>query len=229
MEIAFIADIHSNMEALKAVLAEIGAKKMQKVYCLGDLVGYGPDPNRVVEAIKSRNIPCIMGNHDWAVMTGETKWFNQYAAEAINWNRKKTSEANRAFLASLKETLVLKKGGKRILLVHGSPKRPLFDYVYPERSKRELESFFAEEEVDIICVGHSHVPFVYEKDGKVFINAGSVGQPRDGDKRASYAVLDTKTWKAEICRVAYDSTPTKEKIFKAGLPKFLGERLALGL
>jgi len=224
MKLVFISDIHSNLEALKAVLKEIEKISPREVYCIGDLCGYGANPKEVIEAIRSLNIPCLMGNHDFAVATGDTSWFNPYAAEAIEWTRKQLNEEELSFLSNLKLRMLITVSGIKVLMVHGSPKDYLYDYLYEpdEETVRELES-------DLLVVGHTHIPFIKKFGEKLVLNAGSVGQPRDRDPRASFVVFDTDIREAEIVRVEYDIGTAAKKIMDAGLPRVLAERLYEGV
>ncbi len=221
MKIAFISDIHSNLIALEEVLSSIG--KIRTI-CLGDLVGYNPFPNEVVEIIKERKITCIMGNHDYAVLTGDVAWFNPIAAKAILWTRKILKKENFEFLGKLKTSFI--EDG--IYCVHGSPLNPLEEYVFPDYPTTLLKEFLRIAKTKIIAIGHTHMPFVrYLEDGIIF-NAGSVGQPRDGDPRACYAVFDTKNENVEIVRVEYNIDKVAKEIVKAGLPRELALRLYKG-
>lgn len=224
MNLVFISDIHSNLEALKAVLKEVEKIVPREVYCIGDLCGYGADPVEVIKTVRSLNIPCLMGNHDFAVATGDVSWFNPYAAEAIEWSRKQLSEEELSFLSNLKLRMLVSVSGIKVLMVHGSPKDYLYDYLY-EPEEETVEGL----ECDILVVGHTHIPFVEHVGEKIVLNAGSVGQPRDGDPRASFVTFDTETKKAEIVRVGYDIGKAAKKIIDAGLPRILAERLYAGV
>ena len=225
MKIAIMSDIHSNLEALESVLADI---KADEIYCLGDLVGYGPNPNEVVEVIRKENIPCIIGNHDHSTITGDTYYYSPFAAKTIEWTRKEISEENLDFLKKLKTKKIIDVDEKKIELVHGSPKDPIWDYVLPDYPKLKLVDFLKEDRVDSIFVGHSHIPFIFENENRFFVNVGSVGQPRDHNPHAAYAILDVEQWNVEIRRVDYDIKTAVDKIFKSELPNFLGERLLTG-
>jgi len=237
MLIAFIADIHSNLEALKAVLDKINSLKIKQIYCLGDIVGYGASPRECIETVRKvirkqrlgsiirKSKPCcLMGNHDWAVINEETSWFNPFAAASIWWTIEQLEKKDIDYLKKLKERHVLKIKKRRILLVHGSPSDPIHEYIYEiDVNEKFLEDY------DAVVMGHTHVPFVKEIGNRLAINCGAVGQPRDRDNRASFVVLDTKNFKAKIVRVEYDVKSTAEKIIKAGLPEFLAQRLFLGI
>jgi len=222
MKIVFISDIHSNLEALQAVMEEIKKISPREVFCLGDLCGYGADPTAVINSLKS--MPCLMGNHDFATVVGDTSWFNPYAAEAIEWTRSRLSSEELTFLSNLKHRFLIKSYGLKIYMVHGSPEDPLYGYVYEEDADvvKNLDC-------DVLVLGHTHIPFVKKVGEKLVINAGSVGQPRDRDPRSSFAVLETESIKPEIVRVEYDVATAARKIVEAGLPKILAERLHEGM
>jgi len=220
--LALISDIHGNLPALKIVLEQI--EDADFILCAGDLVGYNPWPNEVIWEIRRRNIPCIRGNHDRAVILDDYSYFNPYAAAAARWTRERLSSENMKYLISLKDSMVLDYEGFRIAMHHGAP----FDedyYVYPEEANEKLLDY---DNADILILGHTHVPFVKVFGKRMIINPGSVGQPRDGDPRAAYAILDLKKRRYEIRRVDYPIEEVYDKIVEENLPIFLGERLFLG-
>ena len=220
MKVAVLADIHANLPALEKVLEEI--KGMPK-FCCGDLVGYNPFPNEVIDLVKKENIASILGNHDYAVLTGDTSWFNPAAARAIEWTIRELTSDNLDFLKNLAQTY-----DNEFYMIHGSPKNPLDEYIHPEEPDYVFEDFFNYTKSDIIVLGHTHVPFVKRIDEKLVFNPGSVGQPRDLDNRASYAILDTKTKEVQIKRADYDIEKTADVIVKKGLPERLARRLFSG-
>lgn len=221
MKIAVIADIHSNIYALEEVLREI---KAGEIFCCGDLVGYNPFPNEVVELIKKENIISILGNHDHAVLTGDTSWFNPIAAKAIQWTREELREENKEFL----KRLPTMHEHESFYMVHGSPKNPLEGYVYPDHPDYVFKDFFNHTRKEVIILGHTHVPFVKRIDNRLIFNPGGAGQPRDMDPRASYAMFDTKTKEVEIKRVEYDVEKVAKEILEKGLPEQLAFRLFQG-
>ncbi len=229
MKIAFISDIHSNLEALKAVLDKINSLGIKQIYCLGDLIGYGANPTECLKIIKKIKIPCLCGNHEWAVVNRDLSWFNPVAAQALKWTSDKLDDKELSYIKTFREKMFIKKDLK-ILLVHGSPKTPLREYVYANDVN---ENFIKNLDCDVLIMGHTHVPFVKKLvisgNSKLVINCGSVGQPRDSDNRASFALLDTAIMKTEIIRVEYDIRAAAEKIIKVGLPEFLAYRLYLGV
>ncbi len=221
MKVAVLADIHANLPALEKVLEEI--EGMPK-FCCGDLVGYNPFPNEVIDLVKKENIVSILGNHDHAVLTEDTSWFNRIAASAIEWTVKELTAENLEFLKTLAQS-----HDNEFYMIHGSPKNPLEEYIPPEAPEYVFRDLFNYTKSDIIILGHTHVPFVKRIDEKLIFNPGSVGQPRDFDSRASYAILDTETKELEIKRVDYDIERTAERIVKEGLPGRLAWRLFSGM
>ncbi len=225
MRLLIISDIHSNLPALDAVLIK---EKFDKILCAGDIVGYGPHPNEVVETLKSLNAVCVMGDHEYAVLTGRTERFNPYAAWAASWTAKALKEENRNWLKlPTIQRIVIE--GTSIAVFHGSPFDPLWEYVFPSTSPKYLRSIIKEAKADIVILGHTHIPFTFSWRGKWIINPGSVGQPRDGDPRASYAVLELPEMKIKLKRVDYDIDRVRKDMEREGFPDFLWRRLYEGL
>lgn len=240
MRFAVLSDIHGNLAALTAVLADIDAKKIRNIFFSGDIVGYGPDPNACVSMVRERCKLAVTGNHDQA-LTGQTPFdtFNDLARTAIIWSRGMVSEEHIRYLESLPLTKELR--GFDALFVHGTPKDPsAWHYLY---SMEDILVNFDHFSGKVCFVGHSHVPFIAEKDknanvqlfresakirkgGRYIVNSGSVGQPRDGDPRACYIAIDGN--RIDVVRVEYDIELTQKKIYEAGLPRKLGERLSRG-
>ena len=247
MRALVISDIHSNIEALDAVLAHArGSGDFDAVWCTGDIVGYGPDPGAVIDALQRIGAVCVAGNHDLAAIgTMGTDEFNRVAAEAAEWTARTLTPAHRAMLGAL--PLVQTVGD--VTFVHGSLRLPEWEYLLdPEQALAQFEL----QATPYSMVGHSHLQFWFEEsegrppmllepeDGetlqldktRVILNAGSVGQPRDRDPRAGYMLYDDAaaaagpvvTWH----RVAYDAETTRRKIIEAGLPRMLGDRLLEG-
>ena len=226
-ELAFISDVHSNLEALEAVLDEIGDGE---TYCLGDIVGYGASPNEVIALLKGRGVACILGNHDSAVLSGRTSDFNGRAAQAVAWTIRTLGAEEREYLAGLPLSRTVPFEGRRVYMTHGSPDDNLGEYVYPA-THSDLFGFYLQRlGVQVIALGHTHVPFIWaDREGTVF-NPGSVGQPRNGDRRTSYTLL--KVNEAGIAvehrSVEYDVERSARKIVEVGLPDSLARRLFAG-
>jgi putative phosphoesterase len=225
--VLFISDVHSNIEALEAVL---NGNREMKVYCLGDVVGYGASPNEVVDILQEREATMVLGNHDVAALTANAIGFNSRAAIAAIWNSRQLSDENRHFLAGLPRERTVMIAGQKVYMTHGSPDDNLWEYVF-QATHSDLFGFYLEKlSVDVIALGHTHVPFVWsEREGTVF-NPGSVGQPREGDPRASYAILTVKDGKVRVenRRKEYDIEASAKKIIDADLPESLAKRLFIG-
>ncbi len=220
--IGVIADIHGNLPALKSVLEYMG--DVDLIICAGDLVGYNPYPNEVIQEIKMRKIKCIRGNHDRAVIYNRYDDFNPYAEFAARWTRKNLTGANMNFLISLEDSMIIEYQNWCIAVHHGAPFDEDF-YIFPEDVSEDLLKY---DNADILILGHTHVPFIKKYEERVIINPGSVGQPRDGDPRASYALIDLENKLYEIKRVDYDIDLVYREIKKNNLPFILGERLYYG-
>lgn len=241
MRVLVLSDIHANFTALDAVLASAG--DFDAAWCLGDLVGYGPDPNECIERIRCLpNLLCVKGNHDAAV-TGQSKvdFFNDDAGSAILITRKLITPANMKYLEGLSEI----ESNEVATLVHGSPRHPIWEYILDlQTAQMNFHNFTT----PIALVGHTHLPLafsmngsmehthrqllkpdmLYPVKGKSILNPGSVGQPRDYDPRASFAILVPETLNWEIHRVSYDIPSVQQRILKAGLPEKHALRLTDG-
>jgi len=226
MKIALISDIHSNLDALQVALQEISGRGINEVYCLGDIVGYGADPNPCVELIRKVAVRCISGNHDSAVVgLTATQYFNSYAQAAIRWTAAHLSDNNRKFLLDLPYSF----SAHGIFCVHSTPTNPeRWNYIF---SKEEAARYFPAFEEPVCFIGHSHIPAEFQSpDGKQrIINIGSIGQPRDRDPRLSFVIFDSKDGEVERVRLEYDIGSAAAKIRDAGLPGFLAERLTWGI
>jgi predicted phosphodiesterase len=241
MRYAIISDIHANLEALTAVLTDINCDKIDKTICVGDIIGYGADPNDCVKKVKECNMQCVLGNHEAGCLgTFGLDRFTPLAREAVIWTKRNLSAESTAYIKTLE--IVLYESD--FAIAHGTLDNPRqFDYM---AGVEEARSSFVMMDSRILFVGHSHVPgiFEYAKDNieyfykeemrlsdsvKYIVNAGSVGQPRDGDNRASYAVYDDEKNRLWIKRVKYDIKKAADKILKAELPPFLASRLEKGL
>lgn len=227
MKLGLISDIHSNLVALEEVLARL--KDVDRIFCAGDIVGYNPWPNEVIELIREDDrIVSVMGNHDLAVLTGDVSFFNPIAARAVLWTRERLTRDNIEFLRNLPKKLELELEGMRIFLCHGSPADPIDEYVFPNVSDSRLRFLISLANSDILVMGHTHVPMLRFIDERLVLNPGSVGQPRDFDPRASFAVLELPEMSVDIIRVEYDVQKVSEKILEEGLPIELAERLCYG-
>jgi putative phosphoesterase len=233
--VAFITDIHGNRPALEAVLADIDGHGIETVYCLGDLIGYGSDPNGVIDLIRVRGIPTIVGNYDDGVAwdRGECGCFYRTAAEqrigdaSYNFTVAEVTPERKAYLRSLPGELHLNIAGVRLHLVHGSP-RKINEYLLRDRDERTFRRLAATEEDDVLVFGHTHDPWHRMVDGVLFINVGSVGRPKDGDPRAMYSMLLLPEKTVEAARVPYDVEAYVRTIVAAGLPPELAEAIRTG-
>ncbi len=220
--IGVISDIHGNFPALVAVLEDM--PPVEVILCAGDVVGYYPYPNEVIDKLKSLDVQCILGNHDRAVLGGDYSNFNKYAASAVRWTIDALSEDSLNYLKNLNNFMRWKIDGKKVAVHHGAPFDEDF-YVMPENVDESLLNY---DGADVLILGHTHVPFVVDYGDKVILNPGAVGQPRDGNPKASYAVMNLDKWEFEIRRVDYPIDEVEKKILEEGLPVFLAERLYYG-
>ena len=239
MKYAILADIHSNLEGLEAVLKDSWDQGVTHYACLGDVVGYNANPVECLEIVRSLKCPVVRGNHDHYCSHAETlDGFHPLAADVVDWTRKKLSEDQRTWLRNLRMVSFV----ETFTIVHSTLDTPeMWGYVF---DKLEAEANFNYQTTSICFYGHTHVPLAFEKgEGirsglysrikiamgkKYFINVGSVGQPRDGDPRAAYAIFDMINNTIELRRVAYDFRITQQKILQAGLPNRVAARLAVG-
>ncbi len=241
MKYAFFSDVHANFEALKAFAIDLQNERIDKVFFLGDAVGYGPNPNECVEMIDRIAHVKLIGNHDYAALgLMETEYFNQYAAEAMSWTRNSLSKETIAILSKFQISHTF----DNILIVHSSPREPeMWHYILGMTDVEENFKHFTQK---ICLVGHTHRPFIVSIDSKgnciisnkpeekilpgrrYLINIGSLGQPRDGDPRSCYVIYDTKTQIIRHKRVAYDYDATQKRMAALGMPEYLIERLAVG-
>jgi predicted phosphodiesterase len=246
---AVISDIHSNLEALRAVLADIDNRGVTEIICLGDIVGYGPNPRECIDLAKRFKVT-ILGNHDEAaIWSDQTESFNPVAKDAVDWTRRLLEDPKEAFSNAKRWDFLgdLQRSyqDNSDLYVHGSPRRPVREYVFPEdvANRAKMDDIF--HRIEHVCyIGHSHMPGVFTEDmsfrppqeffnewqidgKKTIINVGSVGQPRDGDSRACYVVVNGN--RVEFVRVQYEVDETIRKIYGIReLDNFLADRLAEG-
>jgi diadenosine tetraphosphatase ApaH/serine/threonine PP2A family protein phosphatase len=240
MRVAVISDVHANEQALDAVLEDIDQWNPEAVWCLGDVVGYGPAPNRCCEVVSERADVCLIGNHDLVVLgTLDVTDFNEEASAAALWTRDELDERSRAFLLPLEPSATV-DGAE---LFHASPRDPVWEYVLS--AETAYDGLLATT-APLVLVGHSHVALAIgleddvlrgglapggtelELNGRWLLNPGSVGQPRDGDPRAAWLELDTGERLARFHRVVYPVELTQERIRENGLPEALASRLAQG-
>ena len=244
MRRAIISDIHSNLAAFQAVLRDIDERGgVDRIWCLGDIVGYGPDPRECITLLRQHDHICVAGNHDWGALEKiDLSDFNPDAAAACRWNRQQLGPDEVDYLAKL--PLTLHEGD--FTLAHGSPREPIWEYLLSIYSAKVSFDYF---ETKFCLVGHSHVPLVFEQSGdngdcllheipqdtilglgenRLIINPGSAGQPRDGDNRASYAIYDSGQGTVEYCRIPYDFSITQQKMAEHRLPPRLIDRLSHG-
>ena len=240
MKYAIISDIHGNLEALNTVLEDAGARGCEKYVCGGDVVGYNANPQECMNILRGLDIPCVMGNHDEYIGKNcDLSAFNPVAAAAVEWTREQLSEEDRKWLCDLR----YKRLVDHFQVVHATMDSPEeWGYV---QDVNDAAHSFTYQSTNVCFHGHTHVPMVFVDDGieiehgrfdhlklkpgsRYFINVGSVGQPRDGDPRASYCIYDSATESVELIRLQYDIEVTQQKIREAGLPERLAERLDFG-
>jgi predicted phosphodiesterase len=240
MRVAVISDVHANRHALDAVLDAVEAESPDAVWCLGDTVGYGPQPNECCDLVRDRSDLCLVGNHDLVVLGDlAVSDFNEEAAAAASWTSDVLTEAARDFLADLKPAAE----ASGVSLYHASARDPVWEYILSEEAARATFELAA---ADLILVGHSHVALALQQnDGRVggglapggaevelegrwLLNPGSVGQPRDGDPRAAWLLLDLDRRFASFRRVTYPVQETQAEMRERGLPPSLAARLERG-
>jgi len=239
MRLAVLSDIHANLAALDAVCADL--PEVDQVWVLGDIVGYGPQPNEVIGRLQELGAMAVTGNHDGAAIgTVDASWFNPDAAAAVRWTATVLDARSTAYLAALPEV----RTDGELTAVHGSPRQPIWEYITDAGIAADNLDAFATRH----CLyGHTHLPLIYRADGsrmtvvpattadaialdlrRTLMNPGSVGQPRDGNPDASYLLLDIEAGRAEFRRVRYDIALTQRLMREVSLPPWLIERLALG-
>lgn len=261
MRVLILSDIHANLVALETVLTTTTGQ-YDTVWCLGDVVGYGPCPNECIELVRARAELCVMGNHDWAVLDRpgiNVEDFNPQARQAVLWTREQLTAQNRAYLDSLPHIPLHPPQTDQILITHASPREPVWEYILTPLIALENFAVFDE---PICLVGHTHKPAIYRwrlhsdeqingdyrpatvdyllpqagqavylatsATQRLIVNPGSVGQPRDNDARAAYAILDLENMSWRYERVAYPVELTQSQMRAAGLPKRLIDRLSFG-
>ena len=236
-EVAIITDIHGNLPALQAALSRVEEIGPDALYCGGDLVGYGPWPNEVCRTIEDRSIPTIYGNYDYAIGRDEGDCGCAYVTQhdrdlgqlSVDWTLEHTDQRSKDFMRELPFDLHFELGGKRIRLVHGSP-RKVNEYLFEDKPARTFERIAAGAGCDVLVFGHTHKPWIHEYGGVLFVNCGSVGKPKDGDPRGAFAVLEDSDAgvSARVERFAYDADFASRELISAGLPTEFGEKLLSG-
>ncbi|MDP3104110.1 MAG: YfcE family phosphodiesterase [Candidatus Methanoperedens sp.] len=225
MLVGLISDVHSNTTALKAVLSEMERMGVEKILHAGDIIGYNPYPNETIEMFIEHKIISILGNHDRAIITGDYSEFNPYAAAALLWTKKVISPRNVDYLHSLKSREHFTIDNIHFVAIHGSL-RDVDEYIFPVNVSAH---FLAVAKADVLVLGHTHVQFKKEYSLGIVLNPGSVGQPRDENPDAAFAVYDTMTNVARLKRINYDFEKVIEDMHNAHLPDKLGLRLRYGL
>jgi predicted phosphodiesterase len=229
MRHAVFSDVHANLPALEAALESAEEEGVDDFLFAGDTVGYGAHPNECIDLVR-RYGRSVMGNHDHTISSPD-RYFdkNEGAQAALELTRKVIRGRNLRFLQGLPTHL----STGNLFIVHGSPEAPLSEYVFEdddaEKFDANIKRFFGVVHEPILVMGHTHQPFVRSVGGKLIVNPGSVGQPRDHDPRASYAIIDDRAMTAEIVRVPYATREVYASFLKAGLPEHLGLRLCQGI
>ena len=241
MRYIIFSDLHSNLEALNQFEKEISSIRYDRLVCLGDIVGYGADPNLCIDWVRNNVDFTIAGNHDLAVVEKtDISYFNAYAVEACKWTQKILTAVNRTFL----ESLPMDREENGVYWVHASPYQPArWYYIF---SKKDAEKHFSSFDAPVCFVGHSHKPVILEQkpmgeindyvanlwniepENRYIFNDGSLGQPRDGNTRPMYILYDSDERTVEFKRFDYDFTQTQNKIIENGLPTYLADRLSRG-
>jgi putative phosphoesterase len=232
--VAVITDIHANLPALQAALARIDELGIEQIYCGGDLVGYGPHPNEVCAEIQQRAIPTIYGNYDYAIARDMSDCGCAYVTKhdraigqlSVDWTLASTDAQARDFMRTLPFDLRLELGGKRVRLVHGSP-RKVNEYLFEDKPAHTFERIAALADCDVLVFGHTHKPWVHEYGGVLFVNCGSVGKPKDGDARGSFAVLEEGDGRVSVSieRTPYGALAVAREMRAVGLPDELADNL----
>jgi putative phosphoesterase len=233
--VAVITDVHANVPALEATLRAIDELDVEAVFCGGDLVGYGPHPNEACALIEEREIPTIYGNYDYAIARGlhdcRCAYRDPHDREigqlSVEWTLAHTHERPRRFMLELPFDLRFDLGGRRVRLVHGSP-RKVNEYLFEDKPARTFDRIAALADCDVLVFGHTHQPWAHPYGGVQFVNCGSVGKPKDGDARASFALLEAtgdSGIAVSIERVPYDALAVAREMRRVGLPNELADKL----
>lgn len=229
MLIGLISDVHSNAVSLMSILSDFDGLQVTTILHAGDIIGYGPYPNETIRIFRDRNIHSVRGNHDRALITGDARKFSPFAAQALIWTAKVVSGMERDYIKTLNDIEVIIVDGIRIGMVHGSP-RNYDEYISPQElaTSNVMPSFLSKMNCNVLVLGHTHRQFKVKFQEGMIVNPGSVGQPRDGNPGAAFALLDTETLKVTLHRADYNIEKVIEDIVKAPLPIELGLRLRHG-
>jgi len=236
MKVAILSDIHANITALEAVLDDLKQQQVDAVYCLGDLVGYAAFPNEVVDRIRRDGTPTIMGNYDDGVGFDRDECGCAYREPeeqrlgdlSLRWTQRTVTPDRKEFLRSLVPEIRFEADGKRFRLVHGSPRR-MNEYLFEDRPISSFQRLAATSEADVLIFGHTHKPYTKRVDNVLFVNAGSIGKPKDGDPRACYVVMDTTGDVAvEFRRITYDVDTAASAIRESTLPDKFADDIETG-
>jgi putative phosphoesterase len=232
--VAVITDIHANLPALQAALRRIDELGIERIYCGGDLVGYGPHPNEVCALIQERELPTIYGNYDYAIARDLedcgcayiTPHDRELGQQSVAWTLEHTDRRSKDFMRELRFDLRFSVGDTPVHLVHGSP-RKVNEYLFEDKPASLYERLAAAEDAEVLVFGHTHKPWDHAYGGVRFVNCGSVGKPKDGDPRGAFAVLDASSGPLEVRieRVAYDAEAVAEEVRAAGLPGEFADKL----
>ena len=235
--IAIVTDVHANLPAFEAALDRIEELGIERIYCGGDLVGYGPHPNEVCARIAERAIPTIYGNYDYAIARDledcGCAYIDAHGREvgqlSVDWTLANTEQSAKDFMRELPFDLRFEVGDVPVHLVHGSP-RKVNEYLFEDKPARLYERLAAAESDGTLVFGHTHKPWVREYGGVTFVNCGSVGKPKDGDPRGAFAVLTASGDGVDVTieRVPYDAGAVAAEVRAAGLPGELADRLVAG-
>lgn len=226
-KLVVISDVHANADALDVVLEKTAG---EEIICLGDFVDYGAEPNEVIDRLRETGARSILGNHDAAALTGDTSKFNPKAAMSSIWTKERLSVKSREYLGALPEDFKMRVEDVDFYFAHGSPDDHLWEYVDPRMDSDLFGFFLGRLEVEAMGLGHTHIPYVWKGENGIVFNPGSVGQPRDGDRRAAYALVevDGSSVNVDLHRAEYDVEKAASKIRGVGLPASHAERLSTG-
>jgi putative phosphoesterase len=234
--VAVITDIHANLPALQAALGRIEELGIERIYCGGDLVGYGPHPNEVCALIQERGIPAIYGNYDYAIARDLEdcgcayidKHDRELGQRSVDWTLANTERQSKDFMRELHFDLRFQVGDVDVHLVHGSP-RKVNEYLFEDKPASLYERLAGAETSRALVFGHTHKPWVHEYGGVLFVNCGSVGKPKDGDRRGAFALLGPAADGVDVTieRVGYDAESVADEVRRAGLPGEFADKLVL--